>query len=135
MSKQFFAELPPVLTYVGSYLLADPESGHWTVFLTEWVCRVAATLLREVYDMYRLSPANTTPVVSYRADTPPRSPTPPRRTTSSPETAIRNFLRGAEFTRDDMKLDIIGLQALVRDVVRDARNYRSQKSAISKRGR
>ena len=81
------------------------------------------------------SPANTAPVVSYRADTPPRSPSPPRRTNSSLETAIGNFLRGAQFARGDMKLDIIALQALVRDLVRDACNYRSQKSAISKCGR
>ena len=54
VSKQFFAELPPVLTCVGSYLLADPESGYWAVFLTEWACRVATTPLWEVYDTYRL---------------------------------------------------------------------------------
>ena len=81
------------------------------------------------------SPANTAPIVSYRADTTPHSPTPPRRTTSSPETAIRNLLRGAEFTRDDMQLDIVGLQALVRDLVREARDFRSQKASISKRSR
>ena len=54
VSKQFFAELPPVVSYVASYLLADPESGYWAVFLTGWTCRVAATLLWEVYDTYRL---------------------------------------------------------------------------------
>ena len=79
--------------------------------------------------------ANTAPFVSYRAYTPPRSPMSSRWTTSSPETAIRNFLRGVEFTRDDMQVDIIGLQALLRDLVRDTRDYRSQKSAISKRSR
>ena len=54
VGKHFFAELPPVLTYVGSYLLADPESGYLAVFLTGWACRVAASLLWEVYDTYRV---------------------------------------------------------------------------------
>ena len=54
VGKHFFAELPPVLTYVGSYLLADPGSRYWAVFLTDWACRVGATLLWEVYETYRL---------------------------------------------------------------------------------
>ena len=54
VSKQFFAELPPVLAYVSSYLLANPESGYWAGFLTEWACRVAVTILWEVYDTHRL---------------------------------------------------------------------------------
>ena len=73
------------------------------------------------------SPPNTAPVVSCRADTPAHSPAPARRNTSARETAIRNFLRGAEVTRDEMKLDSIWLQGLLRDLLRDARDYRSQK--------
>ena len=34
VSTQFFAELPPVLTYVGSHLLSNPKSGYWDVILT-----------------------------------------------------------------------------------------------------
>ena len=74
-----------------------------------------------------LSPANTALVVSHAADTPPHWPAPARRNTSSPETPIRNFLCGAEFTRDDIQLEIIGLQALLRSLVREARDYRRQK--------
>ena len=49
----FWAELGPVLTYYGSYL-HDPHHGLWTVFLTEWWVKVAATLLWEVFDCWRL---------------------------------------------------------------------------------
>ena len=49
----FWAELGPILTYFGSHL-NDPRHGLWVVFLTEWCVKVAATLLWEAYDCWRL---------------------------------------------------------------------------------
>ena len=49
----FWAELGPVLTYYGRYL-CDPRHGLGVVFLTEWCAKVAATLLWETYDCWRL---------------------------------------------------------------------------------
>ncbi|PXF47025.1 hypothetical protein BWQ96_03215 [Gracilariopsis chorda] len=49
-----FVELPPVLTYLGSSMLWDPRSGLWSVVVSEWAVRVAAYILAEAYDQYRL---------------------------------------------------------------------------------
>ena len=49
----FCAKLGPILTYYGSYL-HDFHHGLWTVFLTDWCVKVAATLLWEVFDCWRL---------------------------------------------------------------------------------
>lgn len=49
----YWAELGSVYTYYGTQLF-DSESGMWTVFLSEWCVRVAATLLWDVHDMWRL---------------------------------------------------------------------------------
>ncbi|CDF32986.1 unnamed protein product [Chondrus crispus] len=49
----FWAELGPVLAYYGRYL-SDPRHGLWVVFLTEWCVKVAATLLWETYECWRL---------------------------------------------------------------------------------
>ena len=48
------AELPPSITYLGSRLIADPRSGVWVVVITEWVARVAAFILWDAYDIFRL---------------------------------------------------------------------------------
>lgn len=47
-------ELPPVVSYLGSELVADPESGVWVVVLTEMVAKTASFILQEAYDCYRL---------------------------------------------------------------------------------
>ena len=49
----FWSELGPILTYFGSHL-NDPRHGLWVVFLTEWCVKVAANLLWEAYDCWRL---------------------------------------------------------------------------------
>lgn len=49
-----YVELPPVLTYLGSAMVWDPRSGVWSVLVTKWAVRVAAYILAEVYDKYRL---------------------------------------------------------------------------------
>ena len=48
------AELPPVVTYKGSELMRDMESGYWRLFFTEHAARVAAWVLWDVYDTFRL---------------------------------------------------------------------------------
>ena len=52
--RGFFVDLPPVLTYAGREMINDPSSGVWAIFYTEWVAKVAAGLLWECYDNYRL---------------------------------------------------------------------------------
>lgn len=47
-------ELPPALTYVGSLLTNDPFSGYWVVVYTEFIAKMAAYVLWDVYDTYRL---------------------------------------------------------------------------------
>lgn len=47
-------ELPPVITYLGSELIADPNSGIWVVAFTEMVAKTASFIIQEVYDNYRL---------------------------------------------------------------------------------
>lgn len=49
-----YVELPPCVSYVGSHLINDPNSGYWNVFCAEWCARVAAYILWEVYDTGRL---------------------------------------------------------------------------------
>ncbi|CAN8076692.1 unnamed protein product [Agarophyton chilense] len=49
-----YVELPPVVSYLGSYFIEDPHSGLWSVVLTEWAVRAAAYILWEAYDQYRL---------------------------------------------------------------------------------
>ncbi|PXF40140.1 hypothetical protein BWQ96_10156 [Gracilariopsis chorda] len=49
-----YVELPPCLTYVGSYFINNPPEGLWSLLATEWTVRVAAYLLIEAYDAYRL---------------------------------------------------------------------------------
>ena len=49
----FWAELGPVFSNYGSYL-RDPRQRFWVIFLTEWCVKVAATLIWEVYDCWRL---------------------------------------------------------------------------------
>ena len=51
MPRGFLADLPPVLTYLGSELINNfCDSGLWVVLYSEWVAKVAAALLWEVYD-------------------------------------------------------------------------------------
>ena len=50
----FLAELPPVLTYLGSVMMQDSVSGLWTLFYTEWIVKIAVFLLWDVYDSHRL---------------------------------------------------------------------------------
>ena len=54
MPRGCLLELPPAITYLGSRLIADPRSGVWVVVITEWVARVAAFILWEAYDIFRL---------------------------------------------------------------------------------
>ena len=55
MPRGFLADLPPVLTYLGSELIHDYcESGLWVVLYSEWVAKVAAALLWEAYDNLRV---------------------------------------------------------------------------------
>ncbi|CDF36187.1 unnamed protein product [Chondrus crispus] len=49
----FWSEFGPVFTYFGSYL-QNRRHGLWVVFLTEWCVKVAATLIWEAYDCWRL---------------------------------------------------------------------------------
>ena len=49
----FLVELPAVLTYFGTRLMRNTDLA-WVLFQTEWVINVAAALLWEVYDTYRL---------------------------------------------------------------------------------
>ena len=53
MCQGFCVELYHVLTYFGSHL-TDPRHGLWVDFLTEWCGKVAANLLWEAYDCWRL---------------------------------------------------------------------------------
>ena len=50
----FCPELPAVLTYASSYLLDHHGSGVWTIVYTEWIARVGAALIWDVYDRFRL---------------------------------------------------------------------------------
>ena len=52
--RGFMCDLPPVLTYAGRHMINNPSSGVWVVFYTEWVAKVAAALLWEAYDNYRI---------------------------------------------------------------------------------
>ena len=54
MPRGCLVELPPAITYLGSLLIADPRSGVWVVVIMEWVARVAAFILWEAYDIFRL---------------------------------------------------------------------------------
>lgn len=54
VSSSCLAELPAVLTYLGSYLCTDAQSDLWIAFYTEWAARVAAYLLWDVYDTYSI---------------------------------------------------------------------------------
>jgi len=47
------AELPMIFSYKMDEL-RDPQSGYWVVAYTEWVVKVAAFVLFDVYDSYRL---------------------------------------------------------------------------------
>ena len=49
-SRNCTAELPPIVTYMSSYLIDDPNSGWWTVLYTEFVARQAFFVLLDVYD-------------------------------------------------------------------------------------
>ena len=53
-SQYCTAELPPIVTYMSSYLIDDPNSGWWTVVYTEFVARQAVFVLWDVYDSCRL---------------------------------------------------------------------------------
>lgn len=44
---------PIGIIYYGMHMI-NPESGIWTIFLTEWCVRVALTLVWDVYDTWRL---------------------------------------------------------------------------------
>ena len=48
------AELPPIVTYKGSEMAQDPNSGYWNQVFTEWPARVALRVLWNLYDSYRL---------------------------------------------------------------------------------
>ena len=48
------AELPSIVTYKGSEMAQDPNSGYWNQFFTEWPARVAVCVLWDLYDSYRL---------------------------------------------------------------------------------
>ena len=47
------AELPMIFSYKMDEL-RDPQSGYWVIAYTEWVVKVAAFVLFDVYDSYRL---------------------------------------------------------------------------------
>lgn len=49
--KGCYAELPPVLTCMGSAFM-DPESGYWVVGYTELVAKAIALFLFDAYDSY-----------------------------------------------------------------------------------
>lgn len=40
-----YVELPPCVSYVGSQLISDKDSGFWAVFASEWCAKVAAHIL------------------------------------------------------------------------------------------
>lgn len=52
--RRCYIQLPPVFTYLGLYLLTDPQAGMWSLLITEWAVRTAANLLVEAYDQYRV---------------------------------------------------------------------------------
>lgn len=52
--RGFHSELPSVLTLCQNQLYHSGNSGWWTVFYTEHVARVAAFLLWDLYDNYRV---------------------------------------------------------------------------------
>ena len=54
MPRSFFVDLPPVLTYAGRHLIKDDNSGVWTLLYGEWVPKVGAALLQEMYDRAHL---------------------------------------------------------------------------------
>ena len=54
VGSNMFVELPPVVTYLGAYLLHDPKSRYWNVFVTVWMARVAAYVMVELYSNYGL---------------------------------------------------------------------------------
>ena len=49
-----YADLPPVLAYMGSRLIGDVFSGWWCVFYTGYAAHVAAFVLWDVYDRHQL---------------------------------------------------------------------------------
>ena len=54
VAQGLWVPLPPVLTYLGSHMIWDPDSPVWLIFYTEWVAEVATVFLWEVYDRFRL---------------------------------------------------------------------------------
>ena len=53
--RGFLADLPPVLSYKSSELIMNSsETGLWVVFYSEWTAKVAASLLWEAYDHFRV---------------------------------------------------------------------------------
>lgn len=46
--------LPPIVTYLGTKLMNDADSGYWVVFVTSWVAQFASFLLWEAYDQFRV---------------------------------------------------------------------------------
>ena len=54
MPRGCLVELPPAITYLGSRFIVYPHIGVWVVVITEWVARVAASILWEAYDIFRL---------------------------------------------------------------------------------
>ena len=52
--RGFHSELPSVLTLCQNHLYQSSESGWWTIFYTEHIARVAAFLLWDLYDNYRV---------------------------------------------------------------------------------
>ncbi|PXF41657.1 hypothetical protein BWQ96_08668 [Gracilariopsis chorda] len=49
------AEIPPVITYLGSHLVNDPYCGLWVVACTEFIAKMAVFILWDAYDTYRVS--------------------------------------------------------------------------------
>jgi len=47
-------ELPYILTLLGSALHSNSRSGWWVVFWSEWAARVAASLLWDAFDNFRI---------------------------------------------------------------------------------
>lgn len=47
--RGLFSDLPPVLTYGASALIADPSAGAWSLFYTEWTAKVVCALLWGLY--------------------------------------------------------------------------------------
>lgn len=54
MPQGFWAELPPVLAYVGSEVLRNPNSGWWVIHRTQWVVHIAIYLVWDAFDTGRL---------------------------------------------------------------------------------